>query len=268
MTVSGETARQVDLLPEAERNRRLRRADWRYLLPDPAPQRALCLATGDLRAACEIVARRVDTSPRTGATYDLVAAENPDVAALRTLRAALARGGVCYTEWSPSGPGAPTRVRSRLARAGFESACTFRAWPSGDRTRAWLPTEGAAARHYRRYALRSTPVLRERLRELLGATLARLGIHGRLSAVAYAAAATERDPVLVRVAREHGIDVGGGMRLATHGERAVGKVVAIGFDTLGSPSVAIKTARTVDAARGLLREADALDAVHARSSRA
>ena len=265
MTVSAGLP-PVDLLPESERNRRLRRADWRYLLPEPAPEHALCLAGGELRAACEIVARRTDHSPRSGEAYDLVVAENPDEAALRTLRAALAPGGACYTEWTPRGPGAPGRVRARLVRAGFHAPAAFGAWPSADRARAWLPTEGAAARHYWRSAVRSTPVRRERGRELLGATLARLGMHPRLGVVAHASPDAAREPALVRMAREHGVDVSGGMRLATHGERAVGKIVAIAFDAAGTASVAIKTARTADAARGVTREGDVLDAVHTQRS--
>ncbi len=48
--ISGAT-RLLEALPEAEQNRVLRRADWRYLLPDAAPERALCLGGAELRAA-------------------------------------------------------------------------------------------------------------------------------------------------------------------------------------------------------------------------
>ena len=93
-------------LAERERNRVLRRADWRYLLPDPAPRRALCLADSALREACAVVAESVDDAPRQGARYDLVVAEDPDDAALRSIATVLEPTGVCYTEWSARAPGA------------------------------------------------------------------------------------------------------------------------------------------------------------------
>jgi hypothetical protein len=51
--------------------------------------------------------------------------------------------------------------------------------------------------------------------------------------------------------------------LLTHGERAVGKIVALAFDARGTPTIAIKTARTHESGHGLEREAKLLEAVHA-----
>jgi hypothetical protein len=247
---------------ERDRNRLLRRADWRYLLPVVAPTRALCLGGTALRASCEVVATRVDDVPQPNVAYDLVVAENPDAAALRVLVAAMAPDGACYTEWTLTGPGGSERVRRHLAQVGFREPRTYHPWPSEIRCLAWLPTEGTAAAHYWRHAAR-TRVRRERVHQVFRAALARLGVHGRLSAVAVGPAASS-EPHIVRIGTEHGVrELGGEVMLLTHGERAVGKIVALTFDTRGTPSIAIKTARTRESGHGLEREAELLAAVHA-----
>ena len=254
----------------SDRNQRVRRADWRYLLPDAAPARALCTAGDDLLAACEIVARDVHRVAQPGVLYDLVVAEDPDASALVALAAVLHPEGACYVEWSRSGPGAPRRLRQRVELAGFSGAVAYRPWPSLAECRAWVPTEGAAAEHHWRLAPRSTPVLKERARHVAGATLARLGVHARIAVVAHGPAAA-REPMLVRLAREHGAlpasvsvtTTGRDAMLITSGERIVGKVVLLAFDANGAPAIAIKTSRTSESASGVSREADVLDAVAA-----
>ena len=108
------TSRAAAALPERERNRILRRADWRYLLPELAPARALCLGGETLREACGVIAEQVDDSPRPGVEYDLVVAEEPDDALLRSMAAALGPIGVCYTEWRGATPGATSRATRAL----------------------------------------------------------------------------------------------------------------------------------------------------------
>jgi len=105
---------------EAERNRVLRRADWRFLLPDPAPVRVLCLAGADLRAACAAIAQRVDDVPADGAAYDLVVAENPDDATVRRAATLMAPAAACYTEWSGLAATRAGAVRASLERAGLQ----------------------------------------------------------------------------------------------------------------------------------------------------
>ena len=256
-------------MSEGERNRLLRRADWRYLLPDPSPERALCLGGAELRDCCRVVASRVDDSPEPGAMYDLVAAENPDDAAMRLMATVLRPGGACYTEWSRVGAIQPRSVRRRLHRAGFGSVRAHHPWPSTARCLAWLPTEGVAADFYWRGAVRSTRVPRERLRNFVGAALARLGIFRRVCVVAFGAPEAS-EPVLMRVAREQGAQLPiatskkdvADFLLITLGERVVGKVVLLAFGRDAAPVLAIKTARTAESAPGLEREARLLDAVH------
>ena len=132
-----------------------------------------------------------------------------------------------------------------------------------------MPTEGDAAAHWSS-ALRATRVRRERLRTLLGALRARLWAPARVSAVAGGPSADAR-PELLRLAHEADVSAAtpttrpgdASLLLLTHGERSVGKVVALVFDDGAAPSLAIKTARTRDGGRGLHREAEVLDAVAA-----
>lgn len=255
---------------EPERNRLLRRADWRYLLPSAETERVLCLGGAELRAACTIVGAHVDDAPASGIAYGLVVADNPDDSTLRAMAAALRPDGACYTEWTRLSPGGPARVRRALERAGLRAARTYQPWPSASRCEAWVPTEGEAARHFWRFAPRSAPPRRDRARALCGALRARLQWPDRMSAVATGPSAGDR-PELLRLAHDaRAVEAPAAGRaddasilLLTRGERAVGKVVALVFDGGAAPSLAIKTARTRDGGRGLHREADALDAVAA-----
>ena len=248
-------------MSEAERNRVLRRADWRFLLPDPAPARVLCLAGAELRAACAAIAGRVDDAPVDGATYDLVVAESPDAESLRRIAASLAPGGACYTEWTGLAAARASSVRASLEGAGLRAARTVQPWPEVSRARAWLPTEGAAARRYWRSAVRGTRVRRDQLRAAAGALRARAGLHGRIAALAFGPAADPR-PALLRLAAEAGhAAIGDDLVLVTLGPRAVGKVVALVPDIDGTPALAIKTARAPEGAVGVAREAEVLEAV-------
>ena len=264
--ISGAT-RLLEALPEGKRNHLLRRSDWRYLLPDAAPALVLCLGGTELWASCEVIAREVHDAPKPGVRYDLVVAENPSRRELRRMAAAMSLDGACYTEWTRVAPLGPARLRSRLAEAGFRDATTYRPWPSLSPCRAWVPTQGSAARYHWRNATRGTRVRREKVRGLFGALLAPVGAHRRLCAVALGAEA-KRLPQLVSIARERGawpdesIEPGG-LLLLTPGDRVVGKVVALAFHREDAPALAIKTARTRDSGRGLHREAELLEAVAA-----
>lgn len=252
-------------LSERERNRVLRRADWRYLLPDPAPRRALCLAGPALREACAVVAGTVDDTPQPGVRYDLVVADEPDDATRRSIAGVLSPAGTCYTEWSARSPGAAGRAKRALEEIGLRDARSYRPWPSVEHCRVWVPTEGAAARWWWSSATRATDVRRQQLHAAVGALQSRLGAHGRIAIVARGVAAP-REPHLEVLARRHGAlpsASDSASLLLTPGARSVGKVILLQFME-DSPSVAIKTARIAAAAEGVEREADLLDVVHAQ----
>ena len=252
-------------LSERERNRVLRRADWRYLLPDPAPRRALCLAGPALREACAVVAGTVDDTPQPGVRYDLVVADDPDDAARRSIAGVLSPAGTCYTEWSARSPGAAARAKRALEEIGLRDARSYRPWPSVEHCRAWVPTEGAAARWWWSSATRATDVRRQQLHAAVGALQSRLGAHGRIAIIARGVDAPS-EPHLVTLARGHGAlseasDCAS--LLLTPGARSVGKVILLQFAG-DSPAVAIKTARIAAAAEGVEHEAALLDVVHAQ----
>ena len=259
------SAASAAALAERERNRVLRRADWRYLLPDPAPRRALCLAGAALREACAVVATTVDDAPQPGVQYDLVVAEDPDDATRRSIADALAPAGVCYTEWSARAPGAAGRAMRSMERVGLRDAQCYRPWPSVEWCRVWVPTEGAATRWWWGTAARFTDVRLQRLRAKVAALQSRLGVHGRIAVVACGAEAPS-EPHLATLARQHGAlseESDSASLLLTPGARSVGKVILLLFAG-DAPAVAIKTARIADAAQGVEREADLLDVVHAQ----
>jgi hypothetical protein len=149
---------------------------------------------------------------------------------------------------------------------GLRDARAYRPWPSLEHCHVWVPTEGAAARWWWSNATRATDVRRQQLHAAVGALQSRLGAHGRIAVIARGADAPG-EPRLVSLAREHGAFTMGSdapsLVLLTPGARSVGKVIMLLF-TGATPAVAIKTARIPDAARGVEREADLLDSVHAR----
>jgi hypothetical protein len=133
--------------PEQGLNARLRRVDWRFLLPSPRPRRALCRAAGSLADAVASIADQVVTDG-SGRDCDLVVATDPDAATLVELREALAPGGSCYTEWHPS-IGGVGKVERALRAAGFEDVVCYRPWPASGTTPVfWIPVGAPGASTY------------------------------------------------------------------------------------------------------------------------
>jgi hypothetical protein len=262
---------------ESERNRILRRADWHFLLPNPWPDRVLCVGGSDLCASCAVIAGSTDQEPQPDVAYDLVAAEDPDDATLRILARSMGTDGACYVELRSVGPGGVGRLLRRLESAGFRQAACYQPWPAHTPSRAWIPVAGPAAAHYWRGAVRSTSVRRDQLRDAAGRVLAWLGVRSHLCVVALGPHAsnvdTNADPFLLRAARQRTALIAGNadtergddrFLLLTPGKRSVGKIVALAFDSSGRPAVAVKTTRVSESAAALMREAELLDTVHAQ----
>ena len=67
-----------ELRGEKERNRLLRRTDWRFLLPNPMPARSICFTQGYLARALAQVSELVLPCDRSAsAACDLAVAVNP-----------------------------------------------------------------------------------------------------------------------------------------------------------------------------------------------
>ncbi len=251
--------------PERELNPRLRRADWRFLLPTPRPERAICRGSGRLAEAVASVADRVVTTAQ--GECDLAVAEDPDLRALAELRDALRPGGACYAEWHSPRGGAATIERT-LGEAGFVDIACYRRWPAyGGSPLYWIPLGAPGAADF----VRSRGRLRGgRVRRLLAAIPGRLRdlLRGRfaapIAAVAHRPGGRRSDPA--GWLREHWLEWELGPTpdqlstlLVTGGPRSVSKVVLLAFaEPEPAPLVVIKAARVAQAAAGLRREAAVL----------
>jgi hypothetical protein len=259
-------------MPEAgeqEVNQRLRRADWRFLLPTPAPRRALCRASAALTDAVASIAGEIVTG-RAAGDCDLVVAENPDPRLLAELREALRPGGACYTEWRPKLGGA-RRIEGTLRAAGFTEVTCYRRWPAAGAPVYWIPLGAPGAAGY----VRSRSRLRGgRVRRLLAGVgqRARDIVAGRYGSPICAIARRPADKLAVELdpaawLREGWSAWGLGPSperlstlLVTGGPRSVSKVVLLAFaEPRRNPLVAVKAPRVDEAAAGLRREATALE---------
>ena len=228
-------------LPEAARDRELRRRDWRFLRPGIALQ--------PLRAW--------------------------SAAALRAVRAGGSPEGIYLESHAPL-PGAPA-LRARLEAAGFEDVALYWPCPTLGRPWFWLPLGSAAALEYvRATRLPARSPLRRAVDRPLRAVWHWAAAHGRLwpiCAVARPAASPRSaDDLLQRIAGEWTAWGLGSpparltWMLVTRGVRSINKVVGLVFaepDPL--PRMVVKLPRVPEAADGLRREAVALAAVAARA---
>jgi hypothetical protein len=257
-------------MPELELNARLRRIDWRFLLPTPRPQRVLCRAGAALmEAVASIAGEVVSTGP--GEKVDLVVAEDPDPLTLAELRDALRPSGACYTEWYPL-LGGHRRVERTLRDAGFVDVTCYRPWPASAVLPVyWIPLGAHGATAY----VRSRGWLRGgRVRRLLADARQRARglIQGRYATRICAIARRPSDTVSGELdpaawLREHWREWGLGPTperlstlLVTGGPRSVSKVVLLAFaEPNPIPLVAVKAPRAEGAVLGILREGEALE---------
>ena len=279
---SGPGAAAPAELPEAVLNHRLRRVDWRFLLPLPRVQRAVCYPAGDLREGVALIAQRlVPSESATGAECDLAVVVDPDEAELRAARAALRPGGICYAEWTRTGAMSPRRLRARLQSAGFECVRFYLPWRSLTRPAAWIPLESAGARRYFQRHLHTRSPRRRlpaRLLRSLFTLGADAGLVGPLSALARKpgeAESSDGAPVFFETIRRGwkdwaltGDPDGLSIMLLTGGPRSGSKVAGLVFaESRETPSLIVKLARSAQANAGLLREARTLSALDPRTRR-
>jgi len=129
--------------PEEVRNRLLRRADWRFLLPNPNPTNSICFANGSLAKAVGLISTTMveTTADYPSNKFDLAVAVDPDIATLKRAWSALAPGGSLYTEWHSYWVPRVRQIRKRLEAVGFEEINYFSARPNPDLTtpEVWLP---------------------------------------------------------------------------------------------------------------------------------
>ncbi|HUQ79572.1 MAG TPA: phosphotransferase [Gemmatimonadaceae bacterium] len=269
MTRNDRSAR----LPERERNRLLRRVDWRFLLSSPAPDRLLCLGDEELRASCALIAGAVEARADTGAgEYDTVVASNPTPAILATVLARLRAGGELYAEWSG---GMADAARGQVAAAGFADVRCYWPWPAPPNAEVWVPLDAPWAFDY--YVSTDRHVysgLRHRLGTRARRYLARralatkratpVSIIARKPAQAHAAAGGS---AIVDAVRERTGSRGTtAVALLTGGPRAISKVIGLVYgEEQRVPAAIIKWPRVRDSVAGLSNESAVLAACHARA---
>ena len=132
----------ADRQDEVALNRILRRADWRFLLPNPKPATSICFANGLLTQAVAAISDRViESTNHPVGDCDLAVALNPTQQTLQAAWTALRPGSVCYMEWTSPLAGGPVKLRQRLESIGFTDAVCYWSWPNHTSALYWLPIE-------------------------------------------------------------------------------------------------------------------------------
>lgn len=253
---------EPEALPEAARDRMLRRVDWRFLLVDPAPENASCLTGGTLSAAVALAFPPARSSDPVDEPLDLVVLSDPTPAVLAGAFDRLRPGGCCCVEFRRPALGGVGAMRRSVERAGFVDARCFATWPPvrGTRPRSWLPLDAPCAvrEHWRREEA-ARPTWRSRTAwRLLRRTVPVVPWVG---------------PTYV-LARRPGADVGGASAygpgsarpatlLLTGGHRSTSKVVLLAGGDDVPPDLVVKFPRVAEAASNLLHEAEVLRGLEA-----
>ena len=136
---------------EAQFNRLLRRADWRYLLVDAQPARSVCFSRGLLLQAVQAISTQMVSPDKVSpGECDLAVAANPSRATLQRALLALRPDGRFYGEWYSPLVGGAQGVRRRLEAAGFTDVTCYWPWPIPEITPAlfWLPLDASQAVRY------------------------------------------------------------------------------------------------------------------------
>jgi hypothetical protein len=270
-------------LAENRRNRLLRRSDWRFLLPDPNPEKTICFAKGLLlesvrQISSTVVEPRASETPRD---CDLAVAVDPDARTLSRASAALKPGGILYCEWTRFRLRGRDLMRRRLTSAGLENVGSY--WPDGDPSvadpAAWVPLE--SKRVLRHYFVRNRGKSRTAFRKAVRGVLR----WGRALAPRFRLArpvcSLARKPSRVSIvsrdelrelvqARWETWGLGPvptslSWLLLTGGLRSTSKVILLGFaHDEGRPTIAVKMPRVPDSAQAVEREGEVLRALQTR----
>jgi hypothetical protein len=278
----------ADIQREDKRNRLLRRADWRFLLPNPKPVKTICFATGFLARATAFISDSIVDGPVDDSRHcDLAVAVDPDRVTLQQAWDALDPGGSLYIEWYSPLTGGSKRVCQRLEEAGFVDVTCYWPWPSLNRSYFWLPLHAPSALQYfktnrlrvRALVSRIGAVVRQapwRLSLWLGLTLpfcatarkpglSTVSVDDKPSTVIPLQSASDTRIDLLAAVKAGWTSWGFAPAnhlsslLLTGGPRSGSKVVRLVFaDQESRPRIAIKISRVPECIPTLLREATAL----------
>lgn len=257
-------------LREADRNALLRRADWRFLLDNPAPGTTVCVGGSGLAAATAAFTNPVRVLDRAGRA-DLVVATDPDPATLDASRRTLRPGGELYVEFhSPRRTRRPERLASFLEAHGFNRVRVYWPWPPPflGPVKFWIPLHPHSALGFFRgeRSPAPPPIMRGGGRLLLRAWsyVAARRMAWPLCAVASTGAGeAEGDGRVPRWVTALGAathtDRVDAWALQTLGPRSHSKVVGLLFDAAGDePRSVVKLGRVAEAEAALRHEAAVL----------
>ena len=258
---------------EEARNALLRSADWRFLLPEPAPHRTLCAPDSPLGPAAGAISNSVVAADEGPIGCDLAVLVDPGRATLKAAWSSLRPGGACYVEWRGLQAFRRARLERRLTAAGFVGARSYWAWPRLSAPRAWLPLGSQGPiRHF----LATRPGRRTIRGRVLHAMAHRVVRHALGAGIAAPIAVVARKPggdphdgsdevrfaypLWARAAARSERDLT--WLLLTGGPRSISKAVGLLFSGEGAvPPLAVKMNRTPEARAGILREAAILDTI-------
>ena len=259
----------------------LRRADWRFLLPDPHPQWSVCYAGGRLSRATVLVSQEI-VSPVEAmpGSCGLAVVSDPDARTLQAAWEALCPGGMLYGEWYSPLTGGPPQIRGQVERAGFRATHSYWPWPWPDRgaTLFWLPLEAPAALDY---FLISRPPSQSLLEGVFRSILRPAWKLARQARLLVPVCVTARKPAassphpesqdddLLQAVREGWQAWGFGRRpdslywlMLTGGLTSINKVVKFAFNASDrAPRLVVKHARVPESIPALVREAENLDSL-------
>jgi hypothetical protein len=266
----------IDHQDQAAANRIARRADWRFLLPDPQPARSICFAGGLLaQAVFTISSQIIDPTTSPVSDCDLAVAQNPTRKILQAAWEALRPGGTCYIEWTSPLAGGPVRLRQQLESTGFTKAICYWPWPWPDRSTSlyWLPIESP---HVIQYFLAhrmpgQTPINRawSKVLEVIWRMSLNMRLLAPLSMVARKPPASQAT-LLDFIQEDWGnwssasppqrLD----WMLLTGGAKTINKVIGLVFaESEPSPRLVVKLARVNESDAALEREAANLRTIRA-----
>jgi hypothetical protein len=152
----------------------VRRADWRFLLPDPRLGRVACPAPTELELVVALRAAgatvHVLEAPRCAVPYDVVVVTGSQVVDAHAARGLLRSGGWLYAEVAGRRSGA---AAAAVRAAGFRDVAVHWLWPDARSCREIVPLE----RNALRAAMgRRDPGARLRLRARAATLLAGCGL--------------------------------------------------------------------------------------------
>lgn len=127
----------------------VRRADWRFLLDNPTPQRSIVFEGGLLADAVSMISAStiVSGSNHSGDDHDLAVAVNPTEKILATINSSLKPGGFCYLEWQVNNFFHTSTIKNQLTSSGFDYIKLYLPMPTPDKiyTDIWIPIDSKGA---------------------------------------------------------------------------------------------------------------------------